>query len=187
MTTRLTLVATARQLRAPRTFPDDGPVDDAFAARARSLARRLPAGLTGWCGADRTSRDTGHALGLDLTPVEALGAWQYGAWAGRELDEFDDADDRDALARFVGDVAARPPDGEAFTDVYERVARWFAAQPFDAQHYALVATAPVVRALLGAAIGGGARAATHLDVGPLTRARLQRHGGRWRLRALGRA
>jgi broad specificity phosphatase PhoE len=182
MTTRLTLVAAARQLGGPVRFPDDGPIDDALAARARSLAARVPADLTGWCGTDRASRETAVALGFDVVPADALGAWQYGAWTGRAFAEIGDD-----LAPFVVDVTARPPGGEAFTDVYERVAGWFATQAFAEQHDAVVATAPVVRALLAVAIGAGAGVAARLDVGPLTRARLQRHGWTWRLRALGRA
>jgi broad specificity phosphatase PhoE len=182
MTNRLTVVAAARHLRASSAFPDDGPVDDALAARARSLGARLAGGVTGWCGADRASRETAVALGLDMVPADALGAWHYGAWTGRTFAEIGDD-----LASFVSDVTTRPPGGEAFVDVYERVGGWFATQPFAVQHYVVVATAPVVRAFVAVAIGADAEVAARLDVGPLTRARLQRHGGTWRLRALGRA
>jgi broad specificity phosphatase PhoE len=182
MTTRLTLVAAARQLGAPAAFPADGPVDDALVARAESLAARLPAGLAGWCGSDRASRETAGALGVDVVPADALGPWRYGAWAGRAFAEIGDD-----LAPFAVDVTARPPGGEAFTDVYARVTGWFATQAFAEQHHAVVATAPVVRALVATAIGAGAEVAARVDVGPLTRVRLHRHGATWRLRALGRA
>jgi broad specificity phosphatase PhoE len=185
MTTRLTLVAAASSLSVPNEFPHDSAIDDALAARARARGARLTSGLRGWCGADRASRDTAVALGFDLEPVDALGAWRYGAWSGRTFDDVA-RDDPQAFARFAGDVTTRAPDGESFTDVCDRVARWFASTTYS-QHHVLVATAPVARAVIAAAIDAGAVTAARLDLGPLAQARLQRHGGVWRLRALGRA
>jgi broad specificity phosphatase PhoE len=192
-TTRLTAIAAAIAAAQVGTFAADDPLDEAAILRARAHAAAAGRFDRVWCAPDPRAHATATAMALGTGAPDAhraLRSCDFGAWAGRTPADVQ-ATEPDAFARWANDVDARPPGGESMADVLSRVSGWLevAGRELDGsptdERIALVASALVVRAVIVAAIGAGPSSLAHVDIAPLGSARLNRHNGRWRLRALG--
>ena len=185
MTLRLILVCHAgtSAMRAG-AFPADEPIDNAGAAKAAALARRLPRADRAWTSPALRARQTAAALGLDAAVEAALGQLDFGRWAGRPLAEIE-AEEPLALAAWLADPATAPHGGEDFSAVLGRVTTWLDNCREETGRLVAVTHAAVilgrchprhrgVRALLRPYPRGTPRSPS-----------CTRSAGRWRLRSLG--
>ncbi|MFJ3231054.1 histidine phosphatase family protein [Streptomyces sp. NPDC086787] len=185
MTSRVTFItpATGPSLRQAR-FDDDGPVDEAGAARARSVAGMLPSAAHVVTSPSVRCRETAAALGLDGGPEPRLAGLDVGRWRGRTLTEVGTAEP-EAVARWLSDAGAAPHGGESVRDLCGRVARWL-DDTLETDGRTLAVVEPeVVRAVVVHALGMSTDAFWRLDAPPLTAVELSGRAGRWNVR-LGR-
>jgi broad specificity phosphatase PhoE len=126
---------------------------------------------------------TAEALGLTATIEPALADCDHGRWRGRRLEEIEPA----ALAEWLRDPAATPHGGESVVALIARVAGWLDQRIGIPGTTVAVTHASVIRAAIVAAIRAGPDSYRHIDVAPLTLARLSGHGGRWTLVGIGPA
>lgn len=185
MTSRVTFIspATSPSLRQAR-FDDGDSLDETGAARARSMAGKLPsAGRVVMSGGVRC-RETAAALGLDAAVEPRLAGLDVGRWRGRTLDEVGSAE-LEAVGRWLADTGAAPHGGESVRDFCGRVASWLdGARETDGRTLAVVEP-EVVRAAVVHALGMPVEGFWRLDVPPLTAVELSGRAGRWNVR-LGR-
>ncbi|WP_019515566.1 histidine phosphatase family protein [Sphingomonas sp. Mn802worker] len=177
--TRLTLLCAGatRGLREGR-FPDPAePLDDGGRAKVRAAARD-------WSGFDRcfvspaaSAIGTAALLGIKAAREPALRDADAGDWAGRGMDEIGEA----AFARWLAAPEQGAPGGESMATVRARVGAWLDA--LDAGRVLVMTHAAVIRAGLAHALAVPDSSVLAIDVAPLTRVILSRHG-RWRLQAL---
>jgi broad specificity phosphatase PhoE len=182
---RLTLICHG-ETAATRTaaFPADEPL----ALRAADRAARLAPGLR---RADRAltspalrARETAAALGLGATSHPALAECDYGRWSGRTLAGIE-ADEPEALARWLADPSCAPHGGEALEALFRRVAGFMEAQRGERGHTIAVTHASIIRAAVLHVLGAPIPAFWRIDVPPLSVADIRSDGARWTLRALG--
>lgn len=139
----------------------DLDADTADRDRAAALAARLPAGAVWLTTPLCRTRQTAAALYAHLratprpTAVRALAEQHFGTWQGRTPAELMAAQP-EAWRRFWTDpAAARPPAGESFADVVDRVeqalAAWSDAHP--GRDIVAVVHGGTVRAALATALG----------------------------------
>ena len=107
----------------------------------------------------------------------------FGRWAGRSLEDVE-ADEPAAVAEWLQNPRAAPHGGESFADVTKRVAAWMDQMLIQAGSVLAITHAFVIRAAITHALGAGPEAFRHIDVAPLTRAKLSGGGGRWTLVSL---
>jgi broad specificity phosphatase PhoE len=88
------------------------------------------------------------------------------------------------VASWLRDPASAPHGGESFADVITRVGEWMDGLLATGGSALAVTHASVIRAAIAHALRAGPDAQRHIDVAPLTRARLSGEGGRWTLAAL---
>lgn len=185
MTTRLVLIChagtTAMRVGA---FPADEPIDEAGAAKAAALARRLPRVDRAWTSPALRARQTAAALGLDAAIEPALGDLDFGRWAGRALAEIE-AEEPQALAAWLTDPATAPHGGEDFFTLRARVGAWLDHRRGETGRLVAVTHPAVIRAAVIHAIEATARSFAHIDVAPLSLTELTCTAGHWRLRSLG--
>jgi broad specificity phosphatase PhoE len=132
---------------------------------------------------ERRTRETAAALGLSGASEPLLGDCDHGRWAGRSLAELQ-AEEPRALAAWLEDPDAAPHGGESVADVIRRIARW-SDSPERGEGRILAVTHPtVIRAALIHAMGAPASSFRRIDVAPLSRLVLSRHGAHWRVQAL---
>ncbi|MEU9479997.1 histidine phosphatase family protein [Streptomyces sp. NPDC048191] len=185
MTSRVLFVSPAMSvaLRQAR-FDDGGSIDDAGAARARSVAGSLPSAVRVLMSSGVRCRETAAALGLDAVPVPELAGLDVGRWRGRTLEEVGAAEP-EAVGRWLTDPGCAPHGGESVRDLCARVGRWLVdAQGLEGRTLAVVEP-EVVRAAVVDALGMPASLFWRLDVPPLSLTELSGRAGRWNLR-LGR-
>ena len=126
---------------------------------------------------------TVEGLGLDAKVEALLRDCDFGRWAGRSLTEIQ-AQTPQAVADWLQNPHAVPHGGESFADVMTRVGRWMDGLLAGSGSVLAVTHATVIRAAIAHALGAGPEAFRHIDVAPLTRARLSGGGGRWTFAAL---
>lgn len=138
-------------------------------------------------GADRVLRSpalsalqTAEGLGLRPEVEPCLRDCDFGSWAGRSLEGVA-AREPEAVGQWLRDPDAAPHGGESFADVLKRVGAWMDGL---AQSALAITHPTILRAAIVRALGAGASAMAHVDVAPLTLARLSRAGGRWTFKAL---
>ncbi|AZG17122.1 histidine phosphatase family protein [Cupriavidus pauculus] len=124
------------------------------------------------------ARATAEALGLEAAADAELREVDYGKWTGQSLKDVA-ASAPDALAAWLADPAMAGHGGESLLAVASRAARWIDAC---APGPTLAVThASVICALVVHARGAPARAATRLDIAPLTLTTLTGQPGGWRV------
>jgi broad specificity phosphatase PhoE len=184
MTLQITWIAhgaTAAVRRA--AFPGDEPLEAKARAKAAGLASALGRADQVLVAPERRAWETAHALGLAGTTDGGLRDCDHGRWAGRSLAELQ-AETPVALAAWLTDPAANPHGGESIADLIRRVAAW-SDSPDRGEGRVLALTHPaVMRAALIHALGASPTSFWRIDVAPLSRLILSRHGGSWRLQAL---
>lgn len=179
MTTRLTLLC-AGATRSTRLgcFPDPGePLDDGGRAKVRALLRDWPGTTRAYVSPAAAARETAQLLAVAGEQVSALRDQDAGAWAGRGLDDIGEA----AFAQWLAAPERGAPGGENMAAVRARVGAWLDA--LEPGRVLAVTHAAVIRAAIALALDVPCAAVLGIDVAPLTRVMLSRHG-RWRLQAL---
>jgi broad specificity phosphatase PhoE len=184
MTTRLHLLCSASTPSVSSiAFAGEEPLD----ARGRESLARLSGRLP---SCDLTLRSpalcvaqTAEGLGLDARTEPLLRDCDFGHWVGRSLADVQ-AEAPEAVAEWLHDPRAAPHGGESFADVMTRVGEWMDSLLAGQCSILAITHAIVIRAAIAHALGAGPEAFRHIDVAPLTRAKLSSGGGRWTLAAL---
>jgi broad specificity phosphatase PhoE len=184
MTTRLHLLCSASTSAVGSiAFPADEPLD----VRGRETLARLSGHLPSCDMVLRSpalrAAQTAEGLGLDAKEEPLLCDCDFGRWAGRSLTEIQ-AQAPEAIADWFANPRAAPHGGESFADVMTRVGSWMDGL-LAGNGSVLAITHPfVIRVAIAHALGAGPETFRHIDVAPLTRAKLSGGGGRWTLAAL---
>lgn len=184
MATSLTLLccAATASVRAAGFPGRHEPLDAGGAdkARRRSIDRhpelvlRSPA---------RAADETALSLALDAAIDERLRDMDFGAWAGRSLEQVD-RDDPAALARWIAQPHRGTPGGETLAQVRDRVRPWLDGMAGEDRTILAITHASTIRAILCEALDLPDEPAMRFDIAPLSGARLSFHRG-WRLQRLG--
>jgi broad specificity phosphatase PhoE len=184
MTMRLHLLCSASTASVSTVaFAADEPLDARGNESLAGLSGRLPSCDSVVCSPALCARQTADALALTATIEPRLGDCDFGRWAGRSLEDVE-AHEPTAVADWLGNPRAAPHGGESFADVTKRVGRWMDQTLNGAGSVLAITHALVIRAAIAHALGTGPEAFRHIDVAPLTRAKLSGGGGRWTLASL---
>jgi broad specificity phosphatase PhoE len=184
MTTRLHLLCSASTSSVSSiAFAGDEPLDPRGRESLTKLSGRLPSCDLVLRSPALCAAQTAEGLGLDARMETFLRDCDFGSWAGRSLADVQ-AEAPEAIAEWLQNPRAAPHGGESFADVMTRVGEWM--DGLRANHGSVLAIthAIVIRAAIANVLGAGPEAFRHIDVAPLTRARLSDGGGRWTLAAL---
>ena len=184
MTLRITWLAHGATSATRRvSFPEDEPLEEKAREAAARLRDSIPGADRVVIAPERRARETAAALGLSGTSDPLLGDCDHGRWAGRTLAELQ-AEEPQALAAWLEDPDAAPHGGESVADVIRRIARW-SDSPERGDGRILAVTHPtVIRAALIHAMEAPVSSFWRIDVAPLSRLILSRHGIHWRVQAL---
>jgi broad specificity phosphatase PhoE len=185
MTTRLYLLcsaATASVSTVAFTAADE-PLDRRGRESLAGLSSRIPSCDVILRSPARSAVETAEGLSLHAQIDPLLRDCDFGRWAGRSLAEVQE-ETPEAVADWLHNPRAAPHGGESFADVTTRIGGWM--DGLLAGHGSILAIthASVIRAAIAYITGAGPEAFRHIDVAPLTRARLSGNGGRWTLAAL---
>ena len=184
MTIRLHLLCSASTASVSAVaFAADEPLDPRGRESLAGLSGRLPACDLVLCSPALCARQTADSLALAATIEPQLRDCDFGRWAGRALTDVE-ANEPEAVADWLGNPRAAPHGGESFADLTKRVGGWMDQMLVKSGSILAITHALVIRAAIAHVVGTGPEAFRHLDVGPLTRARLSGGGGRWTLGAL---
>ena len=184
MTMRLHLLCSASTASVSAVaFATDEPLDPRGRESLTGLSGRLPACDHVLCSPALCARQTADGLGLAATTELQLRDCDFGRWAGHSLTDVE-ANEADAVADWLGNPRAAPHGGESFTDLTKRIGGWMDQMLVKSGSILAITHALVIRAAIAHAVRAGPEAFRHIDVGPLTRARLSGGGGRWTLGAL---
>jgi broad specificity phosphatase PhoE len=161
-------------------FPGDEALDERGRMHAAALARALP-NRPGDPLSSPALRclQTVAAAGLGDPRIEpALAECDFGAWAGRTLEELN-ADDPAGVAAWMTDPDATPHGGESHADVARRVGGWLDEQAGLDGRAVAVTHGGVIKAALVHALGAPIAAFWRIDVTPLAITELHVHDRRW--------
>ena len=164
-------------------FPADEALDPRGRAAAGRLAAVLPARAEALTSPARSCRETADAAGLEARVEATLADVDYGAWAGRTLDDVR-VGEPDAAAAWLSDPDARPHGGETLRELAGRVEAWLATQAGLDGRAVAITHAAVVRAAVVHALGAPPAAFWRIDVPPLAVTELHARSGRWTLARL---
>jgi len=184
MTLRITWLAhgaTSATRRA--SFPEDEPIEEKAREAAARLGDSIPRADRVLIAPERRSQETAEALGLSGACDPLLRDCDHGRWAGRRLAELQ-AEEPQALAAWLEDPDAAPHGGESVADVIRRIARWLDSTERGEGRILAVTHPTVIRAALIHAMEAPASSFWRIDVAPLSRLILSRHGTYWRVQAL---
>jgi broad specificity phosphatase PhoE len=184
MTRRLHLLCSASTASVSTVgFPADPPLDARGRKSLESFSGRLPSFDVVLRSPALAAAQTAEGIGLNAKPEPLLRDCDFGRWAGRTLSEVQ-AEEGEAVAEWLRNPHAAPHGGESFADVMKRVGGWMDGLLAGDGAVLAVTHATVVRAAIAHALGAGPESFRHIDVSPLTRAKLSAGGGRWTLAAL---
>jgi broad specificity phosphatase PhoE len=180
MTLRLSLIAhAATAAQRASTFPMDEPIEpgsETPAARSARVDRVL-------VSPELRARETAALLGLTGEPAAELRDCDYGRWAGCSLETVQSTEP-DALVAWLADPEARPHGGESVAQLIRRVAGWLDRQATQGGRMIAVVHPAIIRAAILHAIAAPASSYRHIDVKPLSEARLSHDGRYWRFQSL---
>jgi broad specificity phosphatase PhoE len=184
MTMRLHLLCSASTASVSFVaFAADEPLDSRGQESLYSVSGRLPSCDIALRSPALCARQTADGLALTPTIEPLLRDCDFGRWAGRSLEDVG-ADEPAAVADWLRNPRAAPHGGESFADLTKRVAAWMDQMLIQAGSVLAITHAFVIRAAITHALGAGPEAFRHIDVAPLTRAKLSGGGGRWTLASL---
>ena len=184
MTTRLHLLSSASTASVSAiAFPADEPLDQRGRDGLAGFSDRLPAYDLLLRSPALCAAQTAAGLALDATVEPVLRDCDFGRWAGRSLAEVQ-AQAPEAVADWLQNPHAAPHGGESFADVMTRVGGWMDGFLATSGSVMAITHASVMRAAIAHALGAGPETFRHIDIAPLTRARLSGSGARWTLAAL---
>ncbi|MCX4481592.1 histidine phosphatase family protein [Streptomyces cellulosae] len=182
MTVRLTLLCAAAPIEHDLRFGVDTTLDERALWEARGVAGAVPAASSWYTAPSQRCRQTAQALGFAAVAVEpALRDMNMGRWQGRTLGEVA-AGDGAALAAWMADPEAAPPDGESVAEVCHRIVAWLDALPAATGRALAVVEQAVARAAVVHALGAPQQSFWRIDVPPLSSYQLTGRDGRWNLR-----
>jgi len=164
-------------------FPGDEPLDPRGCESLARLRGRLPSCDIVLCSPALSAAQTAEGLGLDARLEPLLRDCDFGRWAGRTLADVQ-AQAPEALAEWLQNPRAAPHGGESFADGMTRLGGWMDGLLTGRGSILAITHATVIRAAIAHALGAGPEVFRHIDVAPLTRARLSGGGSRWTLAAL---
>jgi broad specificity phosphatase PhoE len=184
MTTRLKLLCHASTV-AVRTsaFPADEPLDPQGRQKLAVFPNSLRHSDRCFASPALRTRETADALGLAATIEPALRDCNYGRWTGRSFEEVREQEPQ-AMAEWIGNPKAAPHGGESISALVARVSKWLDAQSAVPGTVVAVTHASVMRAAIVCALKAEPRSFWHIDIAPLSLARLSGHGGRWTLTSI---
>ena len=184
MTMRLHLLCSASTASARSVaFAADEPLDAKGKESLSSLSGQLPSCDIVLRSPALCARQTADGLAVASSMEPLLRDCDFGRWTGRSLDEVQ-AKETATVAEWLQDPSAAPHGGESFADVTQRVGGWMDQMLGRGGSILAITHALVIRAAIAHALGTGAEVFRHIDVGPLTRAKLSGGGGRWTLASL---
>jgi broad specificity phosphatase PhoE len=185
MTTRLHLLCSAATASVSTVAfaTDDEPLDHRGRDGLAGLSGRLPSCDMILRSPARSAAETAEGLSLKAQIEPLLCDCDFGRWAGRSLVDVQ-AQAPEAVEDWLHNPDAAPHGGESFADVMGRVGHWMDGLLEQGGSILAITHASVIRAAIAHALGAGPEAFRHVDVAPLTRARLSGHSGRWTLAAL---
>ena len=164
-------------------FASDEPLDRRGHESLQKLSGRLPSCDIILRSPSRAAAETAEGLALAARTEPLLRDCDFGRWAGRALADVQ-GEAPDAVADWLKDPRAAPHGGESFADVLTRIRAWMDGLVASDGSVLAITHATVIRAVIAHALGAGAETFRHIDVAPLTRAKLSGGGGRWTLAAL---
>ena len=185
MTTRLHLLCSASTSSVSSiAFPADEPLDVRGRESLSTLFGRLPSYDIVLRSPALRAAQTAEGLAFDARVEPLLRDCDFGCWTGRSLVDVQEQAP-EAIADWLRNPHAAPHGGESFADVMTRVGSWMDGM-LAGNGSVLAITHPfIIRAAVAHALGAGPETFRHIDVAPLTRAKLSGGGGRWTLAALG--
>ena len=184
MTTRLHLLCSASTSSVRSiAFAGDEPLDPRGRQSLANLSGRLPSCDVVLRSPALCAAQTAEGLGLDARAETLLRDCDFGRWAGRSLADVQ-AEVPEAITEWLRNPRAAPHGGESFADVMTRVGGWMDSLLAGQGFILAITHATVIRAAIAHTLGAGPEAFRHIDVAPLTRAKLSGGGGRWTLAAL---
>jgi broad specificity phosphatase PhoE len=184
MTARLHLLCSASTASVSLVaFAADEPLDSRGRESLVSLSGRLPSCDIVLRSPAVSAAQTADGLALTAAVEPLLRDCDFGRWAGRSLEDVQPKETA-AVAEWLQDPRAAPHGGESFADVTQRVGGWMDQMLGRGGSVLAVTHALVIRGAIAHALGAGADVFRHIDVAPLTRAKLSGGGGRWTLASL---
>jgi len=185
MTARLHLLCSAAtaSVSAVAFAAADEPLDRRGRESLMGLSGRLPSCDMILRSPARSAAETAEGLAFDARIEPLLRDCDVGRWAGRSVVDVQ-AEAPEAIAGWLHDPRAAPHGGESFADVMTRVGGWMDGLLEKSGSILAITHASVIRAAIAHALGAGPETFRHIDVAPLTRARLSGNSGRWTLAAL---
>ena len=145
------------------------------------LAERV---MTWTSGPEPACAETSRLLGGEPAVVAELANADLGSWRGRTLADVGDEDPA-GLARWLSDPFATPHAGESLAQLVERVGSYCDRRDWPPGGSVTVVTPLVARAMAVHALGAAPQVIFRIDLAPLARVGLSRHGQGWRLQQLG--
>ena len=178
MSRRLLLVrhASTDAVRAAAIGADE-PLDAGGRAAAGRLSARLPRADVVLVSPALRAVETASLAGL-VVSGEAPGECDFGAWAGRALQEIA-ASDEAGVRTWMTDPDAAPHGGESLTALLARVRSWLDSQASADGTAIAITHAGVVKAAVVAALDAPPLAFWRIDVSPASITELHAHDGRW--------
>jgi broad specificity phosphatase PhoE len=178
MTTRLHLLSSASV--SSITFAADEPLDPRGRQSLSRLSSRLPSCQIVLRSAALCAAQTAEGRALDARTEPLLRDCDFGRWAGRSLAKVQ-AQAPEVVADWLQNPYAAPHGGESFADVMTRVSGWMDGLLAGNGSVLAITHPSVIRAAIAHALGAGPETFRHIDVAPLTRAKLSCGVGRWTL------
>ena len=166
-----------------RSEPACAPLDRSGEAQAAALARLLPPTDRCWSSLAARARQTALAVHGAPEAVPDLAECDFGAWAGRTLEEAH-ALDPDGLSAWWADPDAAPHGGERLADVRARAVRVLARAAGLGGVTLAVTHGGLIKSALLEVLGLPATAVWRLDADPGSLTGLHHVHGRWRLARL---
>jgi broad specificity phosphatase PhoE len=184
MTTRLHLLCSASTSSVSSiAFPADEPLDTRGRENLCAVSGRLPSCDIVLRSPALRAAQTAESLTLDARAEPLLRDCDFGRWAGRSLAEVQ-AQAPEAVADWLENPHAAPHGGESFADVMTRVGGWMDGLLAGSGSVLAITHPSVIRAAIAHALGAGPETFRHIDLAPLTRAKLSGGAGCWTLAAL---
>jgi broad specificity phosphatase PhoE len=168
---------------ATRTFafPADEPIDDRGREAAADLGSVLPTALAVVSSPSLRCRQTAAAAGLAGLAIEPLlRECDFGAWAGRTLEELSRTD-AEGVRAWMTEPDADPHDGESLAAFAMRVGQWLDHQAEQDGGVVAITHGGVIKAAVVHALGAPIEAFWRIDAAPLAITELHAHDGRWTL------
>jgi broad specificity phosphatase PhoE len=179
---RVTLIchgATAATRMA--AFPLDEPLEARAVEHATALRDAVPHAPRILTSPALRARQTAEALGLQAETQTALRECDYGRWAGHKLKELQAAEP-EAVALWLGDIAAAPHGGEALSRVMQRVSAWLDEAMAGDEDIVAITHSTVIRAAIVQVLAAPLTSFWRIDVDPLSMIELSGRAERRQLR-----